>query len=211
MTEDMTEETSQRKVVGRTVAIVLAVICIVLSAGIVAVLAAYLPTQNTINSLNAQVSTQNATITTQSQQIAALQSAIAQLSSNRGTGTYTQEDIDALNDYANNLLNLLMLNASGLLLQNQAVQLQANDNASVWNDYVDYAGYVVVQVQSSSNTTFANLVYSTAYGVNYNEVVVVGTSGVAAFPVLPGNIDVRIGNTETTNAVTATATAVYYY
>jgi len=204
----MVEGTSQRKVVGRTVVIVLGVICIVLSAGLIGVLAAYLPIANSISSLNSQIAAQNATITSQQQQIVALQNSLSQQTEN-------QADKDAkiaeLNNYAGELQNLLWLNASSTLVQNQAVDLQANENVSVWNDVVGYAGYMVVEVQSSSNTTFANVVYSTAYGVNYDEKVVVGTGGVAAFPVLPGLIDVRVGNTETSSSVSATVTARYHY
>ena|SRR3990170_5628088 len=204
----MVEGTSQRKVVGRTAVIVLGVICIVLSAGLIGVLAAYLPIANSISSLNSQIAAQNATITSQQQQIVALQNSLSQQTEN-------QADKDAkiaeLNNYAGELQNLLWLNASSTLVQNQAVDLQANENVSVWNDVVGYAGYMVVEVQSSSNTTFANVVYSTAYGVNYDEKVVVGTGGVAAFPVLPGLIDVRVGNTETSSSVSATVTARYHY
>ena len=208
----MTEKTSQRKVVGKTVAIVLGVICIVLSAGLVAVLAVYLPAANSISNLNSQVAAQNATITSQQQQIAALQRILSQPTNNQDAQI---ADLNAriadLNDYSQNLMSLLFLNASGILVQNQPVSLQANENVSIWNDVVEYAGYIVVQAQSSSNTTFANVVYTTSYGVNYDEVVLVGTDGAAAFPVLPGLIDVRIGNTETSSTVSATVTARYHY
>jgi len=39
----------------------------------------------------------------------------------------------------------------------------------------------------------------------------VGTSGTAVFPVLPATIEIRVGNTEAVDNVTATVTATYYY
>jgi len=208
----MVEETGQKKVVGRTIAIVLGIICIVLSAGIVVVLAAYLPAQGAINSLNSQVATQNATITSQSQQISALQNSLSQIGNDQTDKDAQIADLNSqLQELTTYYNNLLLLNASGILVLNQGVSLPASGNSSIWNDYLDYAGYVVVQVQSSSNTTFANVVYSTNYGVNFNEVVVVGTSGSAVFPVLPGLIDVRVGNTEPTDTVSATVAAIYHY
>src|SRR3989337_771876 len=121
----MVEGTSQRKVVGRTVVIVLGVICIVLSAGLIGVLAAYLPIANSISSLNSQIAAQNATITSQQQQIVALQNSLSQQTEN-------QADKDAkiaeLNISAGEWQILLGLNASSPLVQNKAVDLQANEN-----------------------------------------------------------------------------------
>ena len=75
---------------------------------------------------------------------------------------------------------------------------------------LNFAGFVSVAVQSSSNTTYVEVVYS-SYGVNYDNSVTVGTSGTAAFPVLPGTIEIRVGNTETVDSVNATITALYNY
>ena len=63
----MAEKTSQKKVVGRTVAIALGMVCIVLVAGLVGAIAVYTPMvnnlesqtaekDNTISSLNSQIS-----------------------------------------------------------------------------------------------------------------------------------------------------------
>ena len=209
--QGMTEETSQKKVVGRTIAIVLGMICIVLSASLVAVLALYLPSANANSQLKAEIAekndminSQNTTIVSQSQQIVALQNSLQQTSAK-------DEEIAYLEDYVSELLNVIYMNASATLLLNQGVQLEANESISVWGDYISYAGYVTVQVQSDSNTTYAQVVYST-YGIDYDEVKVVGTLGVATFPVLPAEVvEIRLGNTETLDGVEATVTAVYHY
>ena len=88
----------------------------------------------------------------------------------------------------------------------------APDLRFVYDDTVEYAGYVTVDVQSTSNTTYAGVVYDSII-VNYDHNVTLGTSGAASFPVLPGNIVVVVGNTDTniSDSVNATVTATYYY
>src|SRR5512136_1478145 len=166
--QGMTEETSQKKVVGRTIAIVLGMICIVLSASLVAVLALYLPSANSNSQLkseiaekNDMINSQNTTIVSQSQQIVALQSSLQQATSGNA------EEIAYLEDYVSELLNVVYMNASSYLLLNQGVAMVANESVIIWSDYMTYAGYVTVKVQSSSNTTYAQVVYST-YGVDYD-------------------------------------------
>jgi hypothetical protein len=107
--------------------------------------------------------------------------------------------------------NIVFLNASGFLANNQGLTLNPNANLTLWNDVLEYAGYVTVQVQSSSNTTYAQVLYSTVSGVNFDQTVVLGTAGATAFPVLPGQVEIRIGDTEPVDSVTATVTAVYHY
>ena len=73
-----------------------------------------------------------------------------------------------------------------------------------------YAGCVSVAVESTSNTTYVQVAYS-SYGVNYNQTVTMGTGASAVFPVLPGDITIVIGNTELVDEVTGTASATYRY
>ncbi len=44
---------------------------------------------------------------------------------------------------------------------------------------------------------------------DYNQTI--GTSGTAVFPVLPGTLQINIGNINQTAANTVTATVTYYY
>jgi hypothetical protein len=158
--------------------------------------------------LTSEVAEKNATITTQTQQITALQTSLSQCSTEVAA---KDEDIAELNSYVTSLLNILYLNASTYFLNGETVVMQPNGNVSIFNNIVDYAGFVRVQVASDSNTTFVSAIYSTSYGVNYDEVTVVGTSGIAVFPVLPSAVDIRVGNSEVSSAVNATITATYYY
>jgi hypothetical protein len=68
---------------------------------------------------------------------------------------------------------------------------------------------VTVQVQSSSNLTFVEVIYN-SFGVAYDNVVTLGNDTVA-FPVLPGTVVIVLGNTEPTDPVSGTATAIYHF
>jgi hypothetical protein len=118
--------------------------------------------------------------------------------------------IAALNYQISNLFNYINLNVSALLVYNQTIYQNAGANTTIYYDMVQFAGYITVEVQSSSNTTYVGLVYS-SYGVNYNSTITVGTVGTAAFPVLPGALYINVGNTETADAVAAIVTATYTY
>ena len=86
---------------------------------------------------------------------------------------------------------------------------EANSTTTVWNDQLDYAGYVVVQATATANTTYAEVIYSySETNFNYNQTL--GTSGTALFPVLPGTVTVKIGNINQTDANNVTATVTYY-
>ena len=206
----MTLETSQRKVVGRTVVIVLGLICVVLAAGLVGVLAVYLTgstSASEINRLKAENTALKGNMTALTNQYATLQNSLSQANANVESLTADNND---LQDYAASLLNVLNLNVSAAIVPNQAGQIEAGENLTVFNDFIDYAGYITVQVTSDSNSTFVQVIFSFG-GFNFDNTVVVGESGTAAFPVLPGSVTVNVGNTELTDAVNATVTATYIY
>ena len=197
-----------RKVVGRTVAIVLVIVCIVLSAGLIAAIAVYLPTESTIARLNSENAGLEGNMTVLTQQILNLQNMLSQ---REGSITDKDNQISSLTDEVASLLNILYLNASGTQVPNQEFSLAAGENSSVWDSGVQYAGYFIVQVESSSNTTLVQMVYS-SFGINFDQTIIVGTSGSAGFPVLPANsINVIVGNTELVDSVNGTVTVTYYY
>jgi hypothetical protein len=204
----MAEKTSQKKVVGRTVAIALGIVCIVLVAGLVGAIAVYTPM---VNNLESQTAEKDNTISSLNSQISALNSSLKQISSSASS---KDSQIAALNLQISSLANIISLNASTFLVYNQGVTQEPNASTTVFptdeQTPLYYAGYVYVAVQSSSNTTYVEVIYS-LYGIDYDNSVTVGTSGTAAFPVLPGLIDIRVGNTETVDSVNATITATYYY
>jgi TolA-binding protein len=203
---------NENKVVNRTVAIALGLVCIVLAASLVVVLANGSnldgsDNQQTIADLQAQLTNRTSTIATLNAQLASLQSQLNNINHNN---TEYKEQIANLTQQIQEYLNILHLNKTAVLLNNK--QLTQNPNASivVWDDALNYAGYAKVTVQSSSNTTYVQAIY-TCSGVNYNQTINVGTSGTAYFPVLPSTLRLIVGNIESTANVNATITATYYY
>ena len=214
----MSQETSvQKKSIIKVIA--LAVVCIILAASLVGVIAVYLPVQSqisekdeTINSLNQQIAelelelsqspdptTYQNTIAFYVAQIASLNS---QLSDLNDTVTYVLADYESLQ-------TIVRLGKSGTLYDATSIQ-NANTAATLWNDQLDYAGYIVVQATASSNTTYAEVLYTfEEFNLDYNQTL--GIAGTALFPVLPGIVEVRIGNTMTSGTNNANVTATYYY
>jgi hypothetical protein len=202
---------TQKKVVNRTMVIALGLTCLVLAAGLVGSIAVYMPMVNNLQSQIAEkdntISSFNNTISSLNRTNQILQNALSQLSLNQSD---MESEIAYLSNMTAYLSNMTQLRVYGLLVYNQAVNQAADANTTIFTNVIYYAGYVSVDVQSTSNTTYVELAYS-SHGVNYDNNVTVGTSGTAAFPVLPGTVEIRVGNTETVGSVNATVTATYYY
>jgi hypothetical protein len=127
-------------------------------------------------------------------------------------------ELDTANSQITNLQNQInVLNAIGNLsvstvwVNNQTVSQQAG-SYTTWSESASYAGYVSIQVSSSSTSiTFTNVTYS-SHGVNYNTQINVGTNGTAYFPILPSsNIIVAVGNGLSNGNATENVTITYYY
>ncbi len=196
------------KVVSRTIAVALSLICVVLSAGLVTVVVngAVFGDQQTIDDLQAQVTNQTSTISNLNAQITIIQN---QLTSLNTTVNDYEDQIANLTTQINQYLSILDLNESAIIIDNQTITQDANTTTSLYNDAINYAGYVKVQVQSSSNTTYVQVIYTCA-GVNFNQKTVVGTDGTAYFPILPSTTEILLGNTDSA-ANNATVTLTYYY
>lgn len=209
------EITPERKMDKKVIA--LAIICIILAASLVGIIAVYQPSDN--SDLQAQLAAKNATISSLQTQIANLQS---QLANSPDASAYTQQisylnqQLAALNaslTSANSDLagyqQLTNLQLSAVLYNGNLTQ-DANATTTVWTNQLLYAGYIVVQAQATANTTYAQILYNYAnFNFNYNQTV--GTSGTAVFPVLPGTSQVIIGNINQENTNSINATLTYYY
>ena len=105
---------------------------------------------------------------------------------------------------------MLYLNATGVLVNSQAFTQEPYTNVTIWDGSqpLQYAGYVTVQLQSSSNLTYVEVLYN-SFGVAYDNVVTLG-NGTASFPVLPSNAVIVLGNNDNVTA-TGTVTALYHY
>jgi hypothetical protein len=214
------EITPERKMDKKVIA--LAIICIILAASLVGIIAVYQPTDN--SDLQAQLAAKNATISSLQTQIANLQS---QLANSQSASSYTEQisylnqQIAALNSSlvsANSdlegYLQLVYLQLSGTLYSDNFTQ-DANATTTVSSDQLLYSGFILVVAEATANTTYAECLYTFGdYNFDYN--VTLGTSGTAMFPVVgtpsePVTVGILIGNInqETTNSVNATIT--YYY
>jgi hypothetical protein len=114
------------------------------------------------------------------------------------THHYTDSDYDSLNSQNTNLYNIVNL-ADSTVWVNDTTVTQTASNYTSWHFYGSYAGYVLVSVQTSTtDTTYVEVIYSavySAYSINYDNTITVGTNGIAAFPVLfaPEEIMTTVG------------------
>lgn len=120
-------------------------------------------------------------------------------------------EVAGLQNQVGNLTDIVNLNASEVWVDHQTVNQPANSYSS-WIFSARYAGYVCVEIHSSTTeSTFVEVIY-TSHGANFNQRVVVGATGAAFFPILPYPfIQVHVGNTDMLNGATQTVTITYYY
>jgi hypothetical protein len=174
---------SEKRVVSRNLAIGLGALSIILLVGMIGVVRTLLDYASMINDRNSQ--------------LADLQKQIA----------FDNSTIDRLTAIVN-------LSNSTVWVNNESVAQLAGNSSSTytsWSFSVSYAGYVVVDVLSSSNpNTYVELKYSWN-GVNYDNTVNLGSGGSAWFPVLPSNnIGVRVISNDFISA-SETVTITYWY
>jgi hypothetical protein len=198
---------NEKKVVGRSVAIAIGIICIILAVSLVGAFAYYMPMINdknkTISSLNTQVSQLDSNVTSLQNQVT---SDFTTIQEDNITIMSDKNTIANLTNQLNQLtiLQNLVTNESQTLISNESIGLPFN-----WFWIGNYtAGYISVQVSQSE--TYVRLTYS-SYGISHNNTIVVGTGLTALFPILPStSIAISIGKTDdsTTNE---TVTITDYY
>ena len=234
----MTEQKPEKKVVSRTVAIALGIICIILVVSLVGAIADYTliinGKDNTITTNNIQIQT----LTNQKSQLqtflegnvsqtekwlvgnetydtSIINSENSQIEKEQTTITSLLSDENSLKAFITNLSNILNLSEYATWVNNQTVS-QGASSYSTWTFSASYAGYVVVYVQSSNvSSTWLEVSYS-SYGVNYNQAytgsqaINVGNS--AVFPLLPcPDITIGVGNGNAIGSATETVTITYWY
>lgn len=210
--EKKAEKISKKRIGWKPLTLALAMICIVLSAGLVGVLAVYLPM---VDNLNSQVAERDTSIAALNLQVSSLNSQISSLqdslAQNESYIANLEEGIDILNSQIAGYLSIIYLNETDYLPIDDVSQ-NASTYTVLFNGTLMYTGYVAVNAESTSNTTYIQLLYS-GHGVDYDHNVTVGMSGTAYFPVLNTEIEIRLGNTDTYvgDFINATATARYIY
>jgi hypothetical protein len=121
-----------------------------------------------------------------------------------------KNQITFANSTIDRLTAIVNLSNSTIWVDNESINQPAG-NFTSWSFSVSYAGYVIVDVLSSSTSkTDVELSYSWN-GVNYDNTVNVGSGGSAWFPVLPANnIGVRVINKDLSNGASETVTITYW-
>ena len=163
---------------------------------------------NTINSLHSQISNLETQIASEGNSSVASQPYLDQINQ-------LNAELSDLNDSYAAANSIAQLQQSGLLYDSSAsgtgtITQDANSTTNLWNDQLDYAGYVVVQASATAATTYAEAIYSFS-GSNFDLNQTTGTSGTAIFPVLPGPVQINIGNINQNDTNTITVTVTYYY
>jgi predicted PurR-regulated permease PerM len=209
------ENTVQKKGNSKILVFALIAICVILAGSLVGVIAIYQP-------LDSQITTKDNRINDLNARISQLESSqVNNSTSVSGTTQAYTDQISQLNSELSDLNasyvaanSIAQLQQSGLLYSSStsgtSIVQNANSTTSLWNDQLDYAGYVVVQATANANTTYAEAIYSFS-GVNFDLNQTLGTSGTAIFPILPGPVQINIGNINQSDTNTITVTATYYY
>lgn len=192
--------------------ITLAVLCVLLAASLVGVIAIYATNGNS-SDLKAEITQKDNLINSLQANNTNLQNKISQTPDvsvyQNQIANLNQQLADANNQVAG-YYNIAIMNASSSLIYQQPLTQDPNTTTAIFSDSIFYSGYVVVQATATANTTYAEVIYSYG-GFNFDYNQTLGTSGTAAFPVLPGTLIINIGNINQTAANTVTASATYYY
>lgn len=146
----------------------------------------------------------NSTINNLSVQIIDLENQLEQ--ANNAMASLQGNYDDTIQSY----IRIITLQASGLLINGAGFSQNANESTQMFFSPLEYAGYIAVNVVSNSSTTYIQVIYD-SFGVNFNQQISVGESGVASFPILPGIVEILVGNEEIASSVAGTVTINYVY
>jgi hypothetical protein len=210
------ENNVQKKGNSKVLVFALVAIAVILAASLVGVIAIYAPIDSQLATKNNTINTLQTTISNLENQLASSGNAsdsqvyINQIANLNQQLAYLNDSYTAARSDAASFNSIIQLQESGILSDSPSIAQAANSTTNLWNDQLDYAGYVVVQATASANTTFAEVIYSYT-GTNFDYTQTIGTSGSAVFPVLPGIVQVNIGNTNQSSTNTIAATATYFY
>jgi len=167
--------------------------------------------RNERNALQTEISVKEADIKSLQSQVNQLQTNLAALTAER----------DALQSQVNTWNDIALLKMHATIIEKQTINQPARYYTR-WSWQAPYAGYITVQVHSSTtDTTYVQVLYSVYVefqgAVHFDQTVNVGIGGKAVFPVLPsinGNpcqIEIRVGNSNLLTGATEVVSVVYHY
>jgi hypothetical protein len=210
---------SKMKIMNRNAVIAL-VLVIALLVSLVSVIAIYVPM---VNDLNSQIAEQDQEIASLNSQLSAIQVTLGAVAQNltakdnqiaalaQQVNTIADEVAAEYDPIISDYIDILGLRKSGSVIPDyELTQQTAGTSTAIWSDILEYPGYLKVDVESTSNTTYARVTYE-VHEFNFDQNITVGESGTAVFAVLPAQIALSVGNTEPVDSVNATVTAIYVY
>jgi hypothetical protein len=210
------ENNVQKKSNSKVLVFALVAIVVILAASLVGVIAIYAPIDSQLATKDHTINTLHATISNLENQLASVgntsdsQVYVNQIANLNQQLAYLNDSYTAARLDAISFNSIIQLQMSGTLYDTSSITQAANSTTNLWNDQLDYAGYVVVQATATANTTYAEVIYSfTGANFDYNQTI--GTSGSAVFPVLPGIVQINIGNINQNDTNNVTVTATYFY
>lgn len=197
--------------------IALTVICIVLAASLVGIIA-FSPSAGNAD-LQAQLTEKDNTIASLNAQLAQALLDAQNSGLDPNTAASYEAEIMQLNQqiaYLNSTLTdtsdlqaLLALQVRGDLYGNAFTQ-GAGEITTLYNGGIGYGGYLIISEEATSNTTYVYVQCEFGqYIWAHNQTI--GNAGTIVCPVLPGTLTVKIGNLDTANMNTVNATITYYY
>lgn len=187
---------------------IITIFCVMLLVGLVGVILYHfsivgnLETQ--LNEKDQNIENLNSTITALNLQIIDLEDQLEQV--NSVLISLQSNYQDSIQSY----LRIITLQESGYLISGFDFSQTANESTQIFLSPLEYAGFVAVNVESNSTTTFVQVVYD-SFGVGFDQKILVGEDGVASFPILPGDVEIYVGNQESTDSVSGTVTVNYIY
>ena len=195
----------EKRIASRRLFIAFVIVCIILIVCLVGAISLYSwqisDRDNTIASKNSQIDSLNTQATNLQNQVNNLTNSISDLNT-------TVMDLDTIISLGKNRQwNLVPEEVT----EDPNSYLEWALSGEFWN--LNYAGYVWIHVNSNNTSTYVELIWGN-YGVHYDNQIVVGTNGTAAFPILPLGpigLKIRVGNTDTSNGAHIFVTATYYY
>jgi hypothetical protein len=119
------------------------------------------------------------------------------------THHYTDTDYNLLQSIAN-------LGEQQVILDQYTTNQGANTHSYVTGFQANYAGYLHISLTSTTTNAYVIVEYW-FQGRLFSVTKSIGTSGEAYFPLMPSSIAIYVGNTNLLNGATETITATYYY
>jgi len=168
----------------------------------------YSSLQSQYSSLQSQYSSLQSQYSSLNSQYSSLQSQYSSLQSKYSSLLFQYLSLQSNYSY---LQSIVSLSQTETLVNSQTIS-QGPNNGTVFTFNIQYAGYITVDVLSSTTSnTWAEIYEYSSNGMSYAIGQFVGYSGTGRFPVLPGTVKVEIGNSNLFNGATETVTITYTY